>query len=133
MTVYPYHFAKKILCPVFILLSMMSLPVLAQQKTFDFNGEVDDAGHAEGYREFVESACWQCHGFQGQGMAGPALAPNPLPYEAFSMQVRKPANVMPAYSPSVLSEEKLKRIHLYLQSIPEAADPDAIPLLSTKK
>ena len=133
MTVYLHSLLRNTLCPLFMLLPLLSLPATAQQKTLDYNGEVDDAGHAEGYRDFVENGCWQCHGFQGQGMAGPSLAPNPLPYEAFSALVRKPANVMPAFSPNVLSEEKLKRIHLYLQSIPQAPNPDSIPILSTKK
>ena len=124
--------ARQILYPVSVLLALSSMPLMAQEKTFDFNGEVNDTEHAEGYREFVENGCWQCHGFQGQGMAGPALAPNPLAYEAFSALVRKPANVMPAYSPNVLDEAKLKRIHQYLSSIPAAPDPDSINLIPKK-
>jgi len=118
--------------PVFIVLAQMSLPVSAQQQTLDFFGEVNDNDHQAGYREYIEQGCWQCHGFQGQGMAGPALAPNPLPYEAFATLVRKPANVMPAYSPALLSDEQMRRIHQYLQSIPPAPDPDSLPLLSVE-
>ncbi len=129
MTVNLHFLAKQVLTTVLLLLSLMSLPAMAQQKTLDFNGEINDAEHAEGYREYVENGCWQCHGFQGQGMAGPALAPNPLPYEAFSTVVRKPTNVMPAYSLNVLGEEQLKLIHKYLQSIPQAPDPDSISLI----
>lgn len=121
--------ARYFLVPALLTLAQLSSPVSAQQKTFDFLGEVNDAQHAPGYREYVEQGCWQCHGFQGQGMAGPALAPNPLPYEAFAVLVRKPANVMPAYSPALLSDEQLSRIHQYLQSIPPAPDPDSISLI----
>ena len=118
-----------IFIPAFLLLIQVCLPVGAQEKTIDFLGEVNDAGHPAGYREYVENGCWQCHGFQGQGMAGPELAPNPLPYEAFSALVRMPANVMPAYSPAVLSDDQMKRIHQYLESIPPAPDPDSISLI----
>lgn len=121
------NIVRAVLMPVVLVLA--SLPVIAQDKTFDFNGEVDDAAHAPGYRDLVENGCWQCHGFQGQGMAGPALAPSPLPYEAFAAYVRKPAGVMPAYSPNVLSDERLKHIHEYLSSIPKAPDPDSINLI----
>lgn len=120
---------KNIVRAALMSVVLVSLPVIAQDKTFDFNGEVDDAAHAPGYRDLVENGCWQCHGFQGQGMAGPALAPNPLPYTAFSAYVRKPAGVMPAFSPNVLSDERLQRIHKYLSSIPEAPDPDSIDLI----
>lgn len=125
-----HHTIKKTLIASMLLaLSQWSAVASAQEKTFDFLGEVDDAAHAPGYRDLVENGCWQCHGFQGQGMAGPALAPKPLPYEAFSAYVRKPAGVMPAFSPKVLSDERLKRIHDYLSSIPESPDPDSIDLI----
>lgn len=121
-------FNKHLVIATIILLSQLA-PVSAQQKTLDFNGEINDAGHATGYRDYVENGCWQCHGFQGQGMAGPTLAPGPLPYEAFAVLVRKPAGVMPAYSPNVLPDDQLKRIHAYLQSIAPAPDPDSISLI----
>jgi mono/diheme cytochrome c family protein len=123
-------YLRCILYPVLLLLAQLSSPALAQEKTLDFLGEVNDAEHPAGYRDYVENGCWQCHGFQGQGTAGPALAPNPLPYEAFSTYVRKPGNVMPAYSSRILPEDRLRRIHGYLRSIPPAPDPDSIPLLS---
>ncbi len=132
MSVNTHLFARHILYPLFILLSQLAWPAYAQEKTFDFHGEINDADHPTGYREYVENGCWQCHGFQGQGMAGPALAPNPLPYEAFAALVRKPVNVMPAYSPALLSDEQMRRIHQYLQSIPKAPDPDSLPLLSVE-
>lgn len=124
-----YNIKKTVMASLLTILTQWSAPTLAQDKTFDFHGEVDDTAHAKGYRDLVESGCWQCHGFQGQGMAGPALAPKPLPFEAFSAYVRKPAGVMPAFSPKVLSDEKLKNIHDYLSSIPESPNPDSIELI----
>ena len=77
-----------------------------------------------GRAEYIEMGCYQCHGYEGQGArpTGSRLAPEPLPFEAFSTWVRHPPEVMPAYSPNVLGEDKLKRIHDYLVSIP--APPD---------
>lgn len=76
----------------------------------------------EGHAAYVEHGCYQCHGYDGQGgFAGVRLAPDPLPYPAFAALVRYPANLMPAYSPSLLSEAQLKLIHDYLGSIPEPA------------
>ena len=44
--------------------------------------------------------------------------------------VRRPPNVMPAYSPGVVSEEQLERIHAYLKSIPQPPDVSTLPILS---
>jgi ubiquinol-cytochrome c reductase cytochrome c subunit len=82
-----------------------------------------------GRAEFVEMGCYQCHGYEGQGArgTGPRIAPDPLPLEIFSNIVRRPPDVMPAYSPNVLSEGKLKRIHDYLVSVPEPPDVSSLP------
>jgi mono/diheme cytochrome c family protein len=108
--------------------------VSAQEKILDFFGEVKDDDQS-GYRDYVEMGCWQCHGFQGRSSRGVSprdLAPGPLPYKVFARIVRLPPNVMPAYSPNVLSDEKLARIYAYLQSIPPAPDVSDIPILSGK-
>jgi mono/diheme cytochrome c family protein len=57
----------------------------------------------------MADGCYQCHGTVGQGSrgTGPRLAPNPVPYEGFAQQLRKPANVMPPYSALVLSDAQL--------------------------
>ena len=118
---------------LFVLLGCMVLmaSVSGQDKVLDFYGEVSDDSPT-GYVDYVEMGCWQCHGFQGQstGGDGPKLAPGPIPYPAFELVVRRPPVVMPAYSPNVLSDEKLQRIYAYLQSIPAAPDVSDIPLLS---
>lgn len=75
---------------------------------------------AQGRRLYVEYGCWQCHGYEGQGAlaTGPRLAPEPLPREAFIELVRRPRGVMPAYSPRVIDDEALARMHAWLVSIP---------------
>jgi ubiquinol-cytochrome c reductase cytochrome c subunit len=90
------------------------------------------AGSAEkGKAAFVKHGCWQCHGFVGQGsVAGPKLAPNPMPLEALSIFVRNTNGGMPPYQKAILPDADLADIHAYLQSMPKAPDPKSIPLLS---
>ncbi len=83
-----------------------------------------------GRAELIEMGCYQCHGYDGNGGSGPRLAPDPLPFEAFSSVVRRPPNVMPAYSPNVLTDEKLRDIYEYLESIPDPPDASSVPALS---
>ena len=42
------------------------------------------ASAEKGKTAYVQHGCWQCHGFQGQGGAGPKLAPEPIAAEAFT-------------------------------------------------
>src|SRR5882762_8693969 len=90
------------------------------------------AGNAEkGKTAFVQHGCWQCHGTVGQGgAAGKALAPKPMPLEAFSVFVRHSNGPMPPYQKAILSDADLADIHAYLQSIPAAKDYKSIPLLN---
>jgi ubiquinol-cytochrome c reductase cytochrome c subunit len=89
------------------------------------------ASAEKGKTAYVQYGCWQCHGFQGQGAnTGPKLAPEPMPFEAFSAFVRTTDRTMPPYTEAVLSNEELADIHAYLQSIPKPADYKSIPLLN---
>ena len=90
------------------------------------------AGSAEkGKAAYVKHGCWQCHGFMGQGgVAGPKLAPNPMPSEAFSAFVRFTNGAMPPYQKAILPDADLADIHAWLQSMPKAPDYKSIPLLN---
>ncbi|MCC6778931.1 MAG: cytochrome c [Hyphomicrobiales bacterium] len=89
------------------------------------------ASAEKGKDAFVKYGCWGCHGFQAQGgVAGPKLAPEPMPYEAFSAFVRTTNRTMPPYMEPVLPNEELADIHAYLQTIPKPKDYKSIPLLS---
>jgi mono/diheme cytochrome c family protein len=111
-------------------IGLISSTVIAQDKTLDFYGELNDSEHPQGYRDYVEMGCWQCHGFQGQGGRASKLVEPLIPYEGFANQVRRPRNVMPAYSPKVLSEARLRSIYSYLGRIPASPAASEIPLLS---
>ena len=90
------------------------------------------AGSAEkGKAAYVKHGCWQCHGFAAQGgIAGPKLAPEPMPVEALSSFVRNTRGAMPPYQEAILSSADLADIHAWLQSLPKAQDYKSIPLLN---
>ena len=89
------------------------------------------ASAENGKTAFIQHGCWQCHGFQGQGgIAGPKLAPDPMPVEALIAFVRGSNRLMPPYQEAILPNADLADIHAYLQSIPQPADYKSIPLLN---
>jgi mono/diheme cytochrome c family protein len=96
-------------------------------------GAASAASAEHGKTAFIQNGCWQCHGTMGQGSimtsGGKRLAPDPLPWEAFSAFVRSSNRAMPAYSEKVLSDADLTDIYAYLQSIPKPPDVNSIPLL----
>jgi mono/diheme cytochrome c family protein len=87
-----------------------------------------------GKTAYIENGCWQCHGTMGQGSiitsGGKRLAPDPMPWEAFSSFVRSTNRAMPPYSESILSDNDLADIYAYLQSIPRPPDVKNLPLLN---
>jgi mono/diheme cytochrome c family protein len=90
------------------------------------------AGNSQhGKTLYVTVGCYECHGYAAQGGAGtgPKLGPNPIPYAAFSFQVRSPRDEMPPYTAKVLSDADLADIFAFVQSLPQPPKPDSIPLL----
>jgi len=80
---------------------------------------------------FMRAGCWQCHGTMGQGgVAGPTLAPDPLPFDALASFVRTTNRTMPAYCEEILSDADLADLYADLQSIPRGPDPKTIALLN---
>jgi len=92
------------------------------------------ASAEKGKAAYVKHGCWQCHGFEGQGSVassgGKVLAPDPLPFEAFSAFVRSTNRAMPPYSEKMLPNEDLADIYAFVQSIPKPANYKSIPLLN---
>ncbi len=92
--------------------------------------EAADETVREGRALFESQQCWQCHGYEGQGgVAGVRIAPTLYPFEAFARLVRH-TNLMPAYSPNVLSDDQLRLIFAYVSSIPEPPPLEEIPELN---
>ncbi len=86
---------------------------------------------ARGKQLYMATGCYQCHGTRGEGggNAGPRLAPSPLPYEGFMMQIRKPRARMPFYTEVVMSAADVADIYAYLLGIPKGKTVDEIPIL----
>ncbi len=83
-----------------------------------------------GHDLYMKRGCYQCHGTVGQGsIAGPNLLPKLMPYAAFAIYVRTPANQMPPFSEKVLSDAELRSVHAYLASLPASPAADSISLL----
>ncbi len=98
------------------------------------NGPALAASAEHGKTVFIQNGCWQCHGTMGQGSiatsGGKRLAPDPLPWEAFSGFVRSSNRSMPPFSDKILSDRDLADIYAYLQSIPKPPAVNSIPLLN---
>jgi mono/diheme cytochrome c family protein len=87
---------------------------------------------ANGKKLFMQNMCYSCHGTLGQGGergAGPKLAPNPFPFVAFEMQLRKPRGTMPRYPAQFVSDQDVADIYAYVASIPAGPAAKDIPLL----
>ena len=119
----------------FATLLLAAIWVCAAPTAFAQQGQASESsatarGNAEnGKKLFNTIGCWQCHGYSGQGGAGPKIAPDPAPFQGFSAYVRKPAGSMPPYSPKVIPDSDLADIYAFLQSIPKPPDADSVPLL----
>jgi len=87
---------------------------------------------SEGRALYVAQQCWQCHGFEGQGGAAVRIAPTLYPFEVFAQRVRH-TDLMPAYSPNVLSDEQLRKIYEFVRSVPEPPAVEDIPELRGQK
>ena len=73
-----------------------------------------------GMKLYQDKWCHTCHGTAGQGGergAGPKLAPDPFPYEAFAAQTRRPRMNMPRYPVEHLSDAELADIYAYIASV----------------
>ena len=86
---------------------------------------------ANGKRLFEVKACYQCHGWNGQGgLAGARLAQTKLNLQAFRNIIRNPPpSNMPPYRAAVLTDQEVADLFAYVQSFPPPNPVDRIPLL----
>ncbi len=91
-----------------------------------------DAAH--GKQLFLAVACFTCHGRSGQGGAynGPApiLAHTALPFDGFKGQLRNPADDMPAFSETVLSDQDVADIYAFVETLPGSRSAKDISILN---
>lgn len=89
-----------------------------------------DAGR--GKKLYMEQLCYTCHGTVGQGGdrgSGPRIYPNPYPYAAWVVQIRKPRQVMPPYAEKHVSDQDLADMYHYLFSTKPSPAAKDVPLL----
>jgi mono/diheme cytochrome c family protein len=84
-----------------------------------------------GKQLYMATGCYQCHGTSGQGggNAGSRLAPTPIPYEGFLLQLRKPRARMPVYTAVVMPDPDVVDIYAYLLTVPKGKAAADIPML----
>ena len=106
------------------------LAALLCSSTAAIAAQAPPPGDAErGKAAFLRVGCYTCHGFEGQGVPGKKIAPNPLAYPAFANFVRTSPGEMPTFTPQVLPEQDLIDIYAYVRSKPATPNPATIPLL----
>jgi mono/diheme cytochrome c family protein len=89
---------------------------------------------ANGKRLYMTYGCYACHGTTGAGggIAGPRLAPNPLPLIGVKSKLRTASGRMPVFSEVVLKDAEIADIYAYLQSIPPGRSARDIELLNRR-
>ena len=83
---------------------------------------------AHGKAVYARMGCYECHGWDAQS-GQVKLGPNPVPFEAFSHQLRSPRNDMPPYTAKVLSDADVADIYAFVQTVPAPPKLESIPLL----
>jgi mono/diheme cytochrome c family protein len=99
------------------------------------SAQAPQASVERGREIYLAMGCHACHGTVGQGGergAGPKIAPNPFPFQAFAFQVRRPRSSMPRYPVEHLTEQQLADIYAYIASIKPGPSAKDIPLLQEK-
>ena len=84
-----------------------------------------------GKRLFEVKACYECHGWRGQGgLAGARLAQTKLNLQGFRNILRNPPpSNMPPYRAAVLTDQEVADLFAYIQSFPAPEAVEKIRLL----
>jgi mono/diheme cytochrome c family protein len=84
---------------------------------------VGNAEAGKAHYAFGNTSCSNCHGVEGQGSFGPALAGRNFTYARFRAYVRNPLGRMPAYVESQLTDQEIADIVAYFNSLSPAPKP----------
>ena len=84
-----------------------------------------------GKRLFEVKACYECHGWRGQGgLAGARLAQTKLNLQGFRSIIRNPPpSNMPPYRAAVLTDQEVADLFAYIQTFTPPEAVEKIPLL----
>jgi len=112
---------------IFVLAMLLSASSLFAQAP----GQTPAGSVDQGYKAYMKYQCYTCHGTigQGGGAAGPRIAPNPSPWAAFELQMRKPRMDMPAYREPFVSAQEVADMYAYLLTVKPSPAAKDIPLL----
>ena len=104
-----------------ILIGILAVPFMWAQSPNPNNGK----------RLFEVKACYECHGWRGQGwLAGARLAQTKLNLQGFRNIIRNPPpSNMPPYRATVLTDQEVADLFAYVQSFPAPEAAGRIPLL----
>ena len=104
-----------------ILMGLLAVAAMHAQNPNQDNGK----------RLFEVKACYECHGWRGQGgLNGPRLAQTKLTLQGFRNILRNPPpSNMPPYRAAVLTDQEVADLFAYVQSFPAPAPVEQIPLL----
>jgi mono/diheme cytochrome c family protein len=124
--------AGRAVVAVAMLSAWSTVPVTTQTTPAAQIAAAAPAGNADnGKTLFKKDACYQCHGYEGQGgAAGPRLGPGPIPFRGFLAYVRAPRAEMPPYTVNVISDQELADVYAFLQARPRPPAVSSIPLLA---
>ena len=115
-------------------IAVTAFAVAALASTMAWAQDAPQRDAANGKCIYLSDGCFTCHGRSGQGGAytGPApiLAHTALPFDGFRVELRNPANDMPAYSEAVLSDKDIADIYAFVESLPGPRSPKDIPILN---
>ena len=121
-----FALSRRLVAACGLLALAMGAPAVAQPAT------AGDA--ANGKQVYAKLRCFTCHGRVGQGGAynypAPALAALELPVEAFQAFLREPPNDMPAFAPSVMSDQDAADMWAFLRTLPGRKPVKDFPLLN---
>ncbi|MEP7243476.1 MAG: c-type cytochrome [Gammaproteobacteria bacterium] len=106
-----------------LLLALMAVVAFAAEPQGD---------PVKGKQSLLAYGCYECHGTTGAGggVAGPKLAPYPLPLAGVIAKLRAASGRMPVYTPALVTDSEVADIVAYLQSIPSGKPAENIPLLN---
>ncbi len=104
-----------------------------QSSTHAVEHNVTETANIEkGRRLFTQDGCYECHLTEGQGArqtGGSRIGPSQISLSAFIGYVRQPIGQMPPYTQKTVSNEDLRDMYVFLQSVPQSPSWKTIRLL----
>ncbi|MGE3843935.1 MAG: c-type cytochrome [Vicinamibacterales bacterium] len=86
---------------------------------------VGDPANGKVTYAFGNTSCSNCHGREGEGGFGPALAGRNLAHKQFYDAIRNPVGRMPTFNEANLKDQEIADMRAYLNGLPSGAKPGA--------